>query len=115
MRSFFEKKDARLNVILENYDPSYLDDLIDAPLFKENVEKGSLKICKLDDSFTFKKKLSHFSSSDKNIVRLEQDKIEHSAVCILNDENLQESSKKLFNKLSEVATPVEWPKQNLVL
>jgi len=112
LKSFFAKEDSKLTIILERYDSSFFDDLIDIDLFKENVNKGRLLLYKLDDNFTFKKKLSHFASSDKKIVRLEQDKEEHSAVCIINDEKMLDSSRSMFNKLVKVATRVEWPKQN---
>jgi len=112
MRKFFAKEGTKLFIILEDYNPALLNDIIDVELFKDNFSKGNLMLYKLDESFTFKKKLSHFSSSDIKIVRLEQDKEEHSAVCIVNDDGMLESSKSMFKKLIIVATPVEWPQQN---
>lgn len=112
MRKFFAKDGAKLFVILENYNPAFLKDVIDVELFKDNRLKGKLMLYKLDESFTFKKRLSHFSSSDIKIVRLEQDKEEHSAVCIVNDDSMLKSSKSMFKKLINVATLVEWPQQN---
>lgn len=110
LKSFFAKEDSSLSVIMENYEDVFLSDLIDENLFKENAAKGRLKLYKLSDNFTFKKKLSHFSSCDLKLVRLEQDKEEHSAVCIINDEKLSDSSKIMFNKLVSVAVPVSFTK-----
>lgn len=110
LKSFFDKKGSKLSVIMENFEEGFLDDLIDENLFKENVAKGQLLLYSLNDGFTFKSKLSHFSSSDQKIVRLEQDKEEHSAVCIINDNEMSESSNSMFDMLVKAATPVSWNK-----
>ena len=89
--------------ILETYKDEYLKDLIYGDDFKRGLKNGKIELLKLNDKLTFKQQLYHFSLSDTMIVRIEQDKEQHSAVCSLNQKDIYDSVNNVFNKIEAIA------------
>lgn len=104
--SFLNKEDVSLNIIFESYDDKYFEDLICRDEFLKGIEKNKIRLYKLDNSLSFKKYIYHFSYTDSQIVRLEQDKMKHSAICTIKDTDIYKSAKDNFEKLLTLAKPV---------
>ncbi len=109
--AFLDKDDASFNIIFESYDDKYFDDkyfddLICFDKFKTSFDNNKIRLYKLDNSLSFKKYINHFSYSDSQIVRLEQDKKKHSAICTFKDATIYNSAKDSFEKLLSLAQPV---------
>lgn len=100
---FITKDNSKLIIILETYKDEYLKDLIYGDDFKRGLKNGKIELLKLNDKLTFKQQLYHFSLSDTMIVRIEQDKEQHSAVCSLNQKDIYDSVNNVFNKIEAIA------------
>ena len=103
---FITKDGNKLTIILETYKDEYLQDLICGDDFKRGLKNGKIELLKLNDKLTFKHQLYHFSLSDTMIVRIEQDKEQHSAVCSLNQKNIYDSANNVFNNIEAIAEKV---------
>lgn len=106
LKAFLEKESSSISIIFENFKEDYLKDLILPDEFKLGIRKGKISLYKLDDSLTLKKQMNHFSVSDSKIVRLEQDKEQHSAICTLNHQGIYDMAVKSFTTILSVAEPV---------
>lgn len=106
LKEFFSKDNSHLNVIFENYKPDYIDDLICKDVFLDGIKSKKVNLYKMDDKFSFKKSLNHFTLSDKGMARVEQDKLQHSAICSFHNTVFHEALSNIFNKLLELAKPV---------
>lgn len=102
-KHFVTKGNSKLVIILETYKDVYLNDLICGDDFKRGLKNGKIELLKLNDNLTFKQQLYHFSLSDTMIVRIEQDKEQHSAVCSLNQKDIYDSANNVFNKIEAIA------------
>ena len=98
LRTFLAKDDTHLTIIVENYTPELLKDVV-VDEFAEAVKRGQVELRQLGDDLSFKKVLNHFTVTDSKIVRAEQSKEEHSAVCTMHDDAYYQMIDKSFNKL----------------
>lgn len=104
--NFIQQSNSSFNVIFESDNEDYSKDLICKELFLEGIENEKIHVYKLDDNLSFKQDLYHFSYTNSQIVRLEEDKIKHSAICTINDVAIYDSAKNSFSKLLLLAHPV---------
>lgn len=105
-KTFLSKDNSKMVIILETYKKEYLKDLISVEDFQKGLMDGKIELFKLSNSLTFKQQLYHFSLSDTMIVRLEQDKEQHSAVCSLNQKDIYESANSTFDKIEAIGEKI---------
>lgn len=105
LRNFLSKDDTHLTIIVENYTPELLKDVV-VDEFAEAVKNGQVELRQLGDDLSFKKVLNHFTVTDSKIVRAEQSKEEHSAVCTMHDDAYYQMIDKSFNKLYLLSSAV---------
>lgn len=105
-KTFLSKDNSKMVIILETYKKEYLKDLISVEDFQKGLMDGKIELFKLSNSLTFKQQLYHFSLSDTMIVRLEQDKEQHSAVCSLNQKDIYESANSAFDKIEAIGEKI---------
>ena len=98
LRTFLAKDDTHLTIIVENYTPELLKDVV-VDEFAEAVKRGQVELRQLGDDLSFKKVLNHFTVTDSKIVRAEQSKEEHSAVCTMHDDAYYQMIDRSFDKL----------------
>lgn len=98
LRTFLAKDDTHLTIIVENYTPELLKDVV-VDEFAEAVKRGQVELRQLGDDLSFKKVLNHFTVTDSKIVRAEQSKEEHSAVCTMHDDVYYQMIDRSFDKL----------------
>lgn len=101
--NFINRDNTSLEIILENYQDFKLEDLICKDIFESKMEEGKLVLYKLNDDFSFKSDINHFSISDTNILRFEEDKSQHNAICIFNNNEYRNKMENNFNILSDMA------------
>jgi hypothetical protein len=114
LSSFLEQDNAQLIIIFESYQESYLNDLICKEDFFSGVEQGKIRLYKLEDGLPFKNELDHFSLSDALIVRLEDDKEEHTAFCSINQDLIYNRAKDTFFRIRHIADPIKLPDNKVV-
>lgn len=105
-RKFLNKESAKLSIILESYSINVLNDLICKDLFIDKLRDGKIVLYRLNDNFSFKSDINHFCFSDTRIVRFEEDKMKHSAICVFNNEEYSNMMKKNFEKLETIAIKI---------
>lgn len=107
--AFLSDKEKKLRIILENSASFsvFKEDLVLKDLFVKALEEGQIELRALGDDLTFKEGLNHFTFTDSQIVRIEQDKIQHSAICTMNENQYFKSIKSTFDNLLQFAAPVE--------
>lgn len=104
--NFMQKEDVSMNIIFESYEDDYLKDLIFLDDFLIGVSEKKIHLYKLSDDFAYKNDLYHFTYTDKRIVRFEQDKLQHSAICTINELAYFESISRNFDLLKKIAIPL---------
>jgi hypothetical protein len=98
---FLGREGAHLNILFESYFSDYQNDLILIEKMRKasNEKKLSMKV--LPEDLKIRKSLDHFTISDTEIYRFEDDKEQHSALCSFNDtlstSKLQQNFQVLFN------------------
>ena len=98
---FLAREGAHLNILFESYFSDYQNDLILIEKMRKasNEKKLSMKV--LPEDLKIRKSLDHFTISDTEIYRFEDDKEQHSALCSFNDtlstSKLQQNFQVLFN------------------
>lgn len=107
LTNFLDQENVSFNVIFESYNEEYSKDLLYKDEFLSGIENDKIHFYKLDDSLSFKKDLYHFSYTNSQIVRLEQDKMKHSAICTIKDLDIYNSAKNNFLKLLSLAQSVK--------
>lgn len=105
LRNFLSKDDTHLTIIVENYTPELLKDVV-VDEFAEAVKRGQVELRQLGDDLSFKKVLNHFTVTDSKIVRAEQSKEEHSAVCTMHDDAYYQMIDSFFSKLYLLSSAV---------
>lgn len=107
--AFLSDKEKKLRIILENSVSfsAFKEDLVLKDLFVKALKEGQIELRALGDDLTFKEGLNHFTFTDSQIVRIEQDKIQHSAICTMNEDKYFKSIKSTFDNLLRFAAPVE--------
>jgi len=106
LSSFLIKEDSKLIIIFENFKKDYLKDLIVSETFLQGIKDKKILLFKLKDNLKDKKNLNHFSISDKKIVRVEQDKEQHNAVCTINYEESNRVFNIIYDRLLTLAEPI---------
>lgn len=86
IRTFFSNRDNTLEIIFENKDSKIDSDYLCFEDFMSARSSGQLKLYRLDELARLAN-LPHFSFSEKNIKRLEQDKSLHTAFCSFGGED----------------------------
>lgn len=105
LRSFLAKDDTRLTIIVENYTPELLKDVV-VNDFTEAVKSGKVELRMLEDELSFKRVLNHFTVTDSKIIRAEQSKEQHNAVCTMNNNAYYQRIDELFDKLYLLSSAV---------
>lgn len=105
LRTFLLKKDTRLIIVIENYNPKLLDDIVEQN-FITAIRNGKVELRKLNENLSFKKILNHFTVTDSKIIRAEQSKEEHSAICTMNSDAHYQIINASFNKLYSLSEAV---------
>lgn len=104
---FSNKPNACLDIIVENYPKNgSFNDIHGSDLFHNMQDKGMLTVSCLPDDLKFKETIPHFSFSSSCIVREEQDKTTHSALCVINDKDFLNDSQRLFNTIKELSARI---------
>jgi hypothetical protein len=104
MNDFLSKEGACLRIILENGLDKRMDDLIFGDEFKQGISEGKIQIYRLNDTMLFKGDLSHFALSDQ-IIRMEKDSKEHSAICAIHPKaDLLSNMSNHFDTLLNMST-----------
>lgn len=106
IEEFSKKPNASLDIIVENYPKEGFNDIHQQQLFVEMQHKGILTVSCLPDDLGFKETIRHFSLSSSCIVREEQDKNTHSALCVINDKDFLNDYQKSFNTIKELSHKV---------
>lgn len=104
--AFAKKANACLDIIVENYPQGGFKDIHQQELFTNMQEQGIMTLSCLPDGLRFKETIPHFSFSSSCIVREEQDKNTHSALCVINDRDFLNDSQNLFNAIKDLSTSV---------
>ena len=104
---FLEKENSQLEIVLENYSEKIFSDLICEELFLENMRKKKIRLYKLDDELSFKKSINHFSYTDTNILRFEEDKTLHNAICVFYNDSYSKGMDENFRILLRMANEVK--------
>lgn len=105
-KEFIQKEDVSMNIIFETFKDDYLEDIIFDEDFKRGVSDKKINLYKLSDDFEYKEDIKHFTYTNC-IVRFEQDKLRHSAICAINEQQAYyESIDKNFSLLKKMAIPI---------
>lgn len=104
---FLNKENSRLEIVLENYSENIFMDLICEELFLENMRKKKIRLYKLDNELSFKKNINHFSYTDTNILRFEEDKTLHNAICVFHNDSYLKGMGENFEILLRMADEVK--------
>ena len=107
LESFFGKDGSSLSIVLEN-NVDFYSDLICKETLQKSMIEGKVSISVLPDDFTYKKGFNHFSFTESKIVRLEEDKIQHNAVCMCNGEDYLPLLTKYFQTLKDLGSKVDF-------
>lgn len=107
IKRFVNKPGTKLNIILERYDVSFLDDLVSRSAFMQGLSSGKIVIRKLNKRWAGGHKLSHCVYTDKKSVRYEEDQKKHSGIFIANmSRMLEQKVVSNFDNLTKVSEPV---------
>lgn len=107
LKDFLAKEDSCINIIFESFDNSYLNDLLIPDVIYREMQNGKINCYMLDENLDIKKDISHFSyTSYPPIVRLEDDKMKHTALCIIKNEKYTSDAECSFQKLLKVASSI---------
>lgn len=106
MTNFIDRDNAELQIILENKMFKLPDDIIFDNNFSEAIKYGKIKLSYLKPEMVFTSGMSHFSFT-QDVVRMEKNKEQHTAICAVNAPNeLIDSYQSHFENLKKAATPI---------
>lgn len=105
LRNFLSEEGTHLTIVVENYTPDLLCDIVEKE-FVTAMENGKVELRKLGEDLTFKKVLNHFTVTDSKIIRAEQSKEEHSAICTMNSDTYYQIIDGFFDKLYNLSKAV---------
>ena len=98
---FLSREGTRLDVLFESYTKDYILDLVSEESMKAAFDNKKLFLKVLPEDLKIRETLDHFTVSDKDIYRFEDDKEQHSAICSLNNKtntlNLRQNFQILYN------------------
>lgn len=104
---FVNDGNRKLMIVVEHFNKSHLNDLICPEAIGLGRNIGSIEIRALRDDTVMRQNLGHFSfCASPNIVRLEQDKVSHTAICAVNREDDTGIFDSMFNSLWKLAEPI---------
>lgn len=103
MKSFFYKENSVLEIILEKYDDTIMDDLEDKQQFESWIKKGKIKLYRIGDDIKFIEKLPHFSIATPCFVRSEQDKEAHTALCVINNKEMMDNFVSCYEAIKQMS------------
>jgi len=106
---FLSDSNKKIHIILEKKVsfPDLEKDLVKKELFMAALDKKQIELNVLGDNLTSKEGLSHFTFTDTQIVRIEQNKVEHSAICTMNEESYFDRIDAIFRSLSRFSEPLQ--------
>lgn len=97
----------KLNIILRRFDKAYLTDLIAREDFKKAAQRGDVNVYRIVEDLVAADSLAHFTFTDNRIMRLEQDKELHSALCgVWLPENLHKLMLSNFERMMKASAPI---------
>lgn len=105
-RNFVLKQDACLHIIFEYEDREFREKLLDKDAFCDAELDGKIKVFFLNERLSFKNQISHFCVTDSDIMRFEQDKETHSAICSIHDKESCENLRGNFHILESYADKI---------
>ena len=104
---FLSDDGKKIHIILEKSASSdFVSDLVPKDFFMKALKRRQIELRALGDNLTSKEGLDHFTFTDTQIVRIEQNKIEHSAICTMNGVQYFNKIKTTFDNLNRFAVPV---------
>lgn len=106
LEKFLNRENSHIDIILENFSPELLDDLIvPKRLFMSRL---GLDLYFLPDSIGNKKEIPHiaYTDDDRKMVRIETDKKTHEAMCKVGTTDGVVSPSRSFEKLLKLARRV---------
>lgn len=105
--NFVNHGDRRLMIVVEHFNKSHLNDLISPEAIDLGRTNGAIEIKALRDDTVMKQNLGHFSfCAAPNMVRLEQDKVTHTAICAVNRPDDTGTFDSMFTSLWNLAEPI---------
>lgn len=106
LEEFVERTDVKLNIIVENYYEAIFSDFISYKVFRDGIISGKITIRKLN-KIAASQNLSHCVYTDTRVVRIEENREEHSGMFLANmSETLMEKFRSNFNYLYLASEPV---------
>lgn len=107
LEKFIDDSNSHLDIILESFSSKYLDDLIDCNLFKDGIKNKKITLRYLDLDRIQTRYLSHFSFTDKKILRMETNKSTHEGICGFNiDQEIFDDMNKNFKIFTEASISI---------
>lgn len=108
LRTFINRSNARLNIIMEKFSPNFFNDLIDRNLFKIGAGQRSINIRKVNPAKIQTVLMSHFTVSDRRILRMETDMVKHQGLCGFHiDEDFYNDLNQTFAILHNASEEIE--------
>lgn len=105
-KSYLERRDSKFSIIFEDYSNDIFTNLICKDVFMRKVKEGQIKLYQLNKDFSFKEDINHFCYTNTRITRFEEDKTQHSAICIFHNEEYYSIMEKHFNILLNIAKEI---------
>ncbi len=110
LRNFIGRPNSHLSIFVENYDEIASDNMLDARLINDAIDRKILNIYKVDGNLIFKSSMQHMTVGDKNrMVRWETDKKYHKAQCFFHvNQSFEQNADTLFDYLGKAATQIHY-------
>ncbi|MBD5333059.1 MAG: hypothetical protein HDR97_04885 [Bacteroides sp.] len=102
LSDFLSDEKRHLNVILEK-DVKDLESsmILDCETVRSAINRGTLSLKSLNSKFLWGNMLSHFAySNDSEMLRIEEDKIEHAGLFVTKDKRLLKYANSTYDKLN---------------
>lgn len=106
LKKFIHKNNAKLNILIEKYTNNEFEDLIAPNLFKEGIDKGVIKIKKLDLNRIQTNLISYFSFTDKRILYLESNKTQSAIYAFGLDDETYNRFNENFKVMDKISSSV---------
>ncbi|MDH6306694.1 hypothetical protein M2459_003634 [Parabacteroides sp. PF5-5] len=101
LESFLKKEDTSLEVIVENPDIFFWQDLYSLEKIRPFVGLGKIKFYTFKDDFSNFNNTYHFTVGDDRMYRRESDEVTHNAICCFNNPEGAKILKTRFEQLKE--------------
>ena len=104
--NFVARENSILNVYVADYSPQLLDQFINPRAMKRGIENCKINIYPVPEDFSAKESLPHISKGDRILVRVENDKRQHSASVLVNPKkDLYKPLEETFNYMTQRCSP----------